>query len=144
MFLGKVVLKICSKGTGEHPCRSVTLLKLQFGMGVLLYICCIISEHLFLKTPLKRVLLKVAGCAFIKISRVSFFLSYFIILRTSKIRKREKYRTEKLKPSQPFPNLLGQASINNLKSLTDILRDLQSTYEPHLNSIALILKSNCF
>ena len=23
MFLGKVVLKICSKVTGEHPCRSV-------------------------------------------------------------------------------------------------------------------------
>ena len=43
VFLGKVVLKICSKFTGEHPCRSAisikllaTLLKSQFGMGVLL------------------------------------------------------------------------------------------------------------
>ena len=59
VFLGKVVLKICSKFTAEHPCRSVisktliaTLLKSQFGMGVLLYVCCIFSEYLFLKIPL--------------------------------------------------------------------------------------------
>ena len=51
--LRKGILKKCSKFTGEHPCRSckVTLLKSHFGMGVLLYICCIFSEHLFLKTP---------------------------------------------------------------------------------------------
>ena len=42
--------EICSKFTGEHPCRSV-----NFGMGVLLQICCIFSEHLFLATP-------VSGC----------------------------------------------------------------------------------
>ena len=29
VFLGKRVLKICSKFTGEHPCRSVILIKLQ-------------------------------------------------------------------------------------------------------------------
>ena len=29
MFLRKVVLKICSKLTGEHPCRSVISIKLQ-------------------------------------------------------------------------------------------------------------------
>ena len=28
MFLGKGVLKICSKFTGEHPCRSVISIKL--------------------------------------------------------------------------------------------------------------------
>ena len=28
VFLGKVVLKICSKFTGEHPCRSVISIKL--------------------------------------------------------------------------------------------------------------------
>ena len=37
-FLGTGVLKICSKFTGEHPCRSViaiaTLLKSHFAMGV--------------------------------------------------------------------------------------------------------------
>ena len=49
MFLKKVFLKLCSKFTGEHPCRSGTsmklqsnLLKLHFGMRVfavnLLYI----------------------------------------------------------------------------------------------------------
>ena len=30
-----------------------TLLKSNFGMGVLLEICCIFSEHLFLRTPLR-------------------------------------------------------------------------------------------
>ena len=44
VFLEKGVLKICSKFTGEHPCRNVisikleskaTLLKSHFGMGVL-------------------------------------------------------------------------------------------------------------
>ena len=36
--LSKSVLKICSKFTGEHPCRSVISIKLKsdFGMGVLL------------------------------------------------------------------------------------------------------------
>ena len=41
VFLVKVVLKKCSKFTGEHPCRSVThatLLKSHFGMGALLQI----------------------------------------------------------------------------------------------------------
>ena len=41
MFLGKGGLKICSKFKGEHPCRSVILIKLKsnfieitLGMGV--------------------------------------------------------------------------------------------------------------
>ena len=36
--LSKSVLKICSKFTGEHPCRSIISMKLKsdFGMGVLL------------------------------------------------------------------------------------------------------------
>ena len=29
LFLGKGVLKICSKLTGEHPCRGLILIKLQ-------------------------------------------------------------------------------------------------------------------
>ena len=50
--LMKCPLKICHKFTGEHPCRSkATLLKSHFGMGALLYICYIFSEHLFLRTP---------------------------------------------------------------------------------------------
>ena len=48
VFLGKSVVKICSKLTGEHPCQSAILIKLQsnfieiaFGQGCsanLLYI----------------------------------------------------------------------------------------------------------
>ena len=54
VFLWKGVLIICSKLTGEHPCQSAiaTLLSSHFGMSVLLQICCILSEHLFLRTPL--------------------------------------------------------------------------------------------
>ena len=38
VFLGKGVLKICSKFTGEHLCRSMISIKFQshFGMGGLL------------------------------------------------------------------------------------------------------------
>ena len=59
VFLGKGVLKIYSKFTEEHPCRSAISIKLQSkfieitcGMGVLLEICCTFSEHLFLWKPL--------------------------------------------------------------------------------------------
>ena len=48
VFLGKGVPKICSKFTGEHSCRSV---KSHISMDVLLSICRIFSEHLFLRTP---------------------------------------------------------------------------------------------
>ena len=43
VFLGKGVLKICSKFTGEHPCQSAISIKL---------LCSIFSEHLFLATLL--------------------------------------------------------------------------------------------
>ena len=38
VFLVKGVLKICSKFTGEHPCRSLISIKLNahLGIGVLL------------------------------------------------------------------------------------------------------------
>ena len=49
VFLGKGVLKICSKFAGEHPCRSAISVKLQSNF---LQICCIFSEHLFLRTPM--------------------------------------------------------------------------------------------
>ena len=55
-FLRKDVLKICSKFTGERPCRNAISIKLQ---GTLIeislrdgWICNIFSEQLFLKTPL--------------------------------------------------------------------------------------------
>ena len=52
VFLGKDVLKIYSKFTGEYPCRSVISIKLKshVGMGLLLKIYCIFSGHLFLIT----------------------------------------------------------------------------------------------
>ena len=49
VFLGKRVLKICSKFTGENPCRSVISIKLHKGSPVnLLHI----SRNLFLGTTL--------------------------------------------------------------------------------------------
>ena len=42
VFLGKDVLKICSKFTGEHPCRNYTSPWV---------FSCIFSENIFLRTP---------------------------------------------------------------------------------------------
>ena len=60
VFLGKSVLKICSKFTGEHPCRSVISIKLlcNFIKITLRHGCSpvnllhIFSEYLFLRIPL--------------------------------------------------------------------------------------------
>ena len=53
VYLGKGVLKICSKFTGEQPCWSVIsikLLSLNFSMGIHLEIYSMFSEQLFLRT----------------------------------------------------------------------------------------------
>ena len=58
VFLEKGVLKICSKFTGEHPCRSVISIKLlctlksHFSKSAFLWICCIFLEQLLLRTHL--------------------------------------------------------------------------------------------
>ena len=59
VFLRKGALKICSKFTGEHPCRSAISIKLQsiFIKIALRHGCSSVhllqfSEHLFLRTPL--------------------------------------------------------------------------------------------
>ena len=49
VFLRKGVPKMCNKFTVEHP---ATLLKSHFGMGIL-WICCIFSDQIFLRTPLE-------------------------------------------------------------------------------------------
>ena len=57
VFLGKGVLKVYRKFTGEQPCGSVisrkflcNFLKSNFGMGDLMQICCIFLEYFFLRT----------------------------------------------------------------------------------------------
>ena len=79
MFLGKGVLKICSKFTGDHPCQSVFSVKflckfieITLDMGFLLYICCLFSEHLFLRTPLDD-----CFCIFPKNLRQSYMLLFW-------------------------------------------------------------------
>ena len=69
VLLEEGVLKICSKFTREHPYCKATLLKSHFGMGVLLQICCIFSEHL-----------RVA--AFGKCIRFSYYyiIAYYVII----------------------------------------------------------------
>ena len=39
VFLGKAVLKICSKFTGEHPCRSVIWIKLPARTSAWMFSC---------------------------------------------------------------------------------------------------------
>ena len=56
VFLGKGVLKICSKFTGEHPCQSAILIKLQSNfIGVTLRHGCspVNLQHIF-RTPPKN------------------------------------------------------------------------------------------
>ena len=59
MFLGNGVQEICSKFTGEYPCRNAisiklfcNLIKITLRHGCSPVICCIFSEHLFLRTLL--------------------------------------------------------------------------------------------
>ena len=47
-FLGKIVLKICSKFTGEHPCRSEISIKLQNSLLSILVNTLILSKLSFL------------------------------------------------------------------------------------------------
>ena len=60
VFLEKGCLKICSKFTGEHPCRIVISIELlcYFIQVALRHGCshrnfCIFSEHIFLKTHIE-------------------------------------------------------------------------------------------
>ena len=66
VFLRKGVLKICCKFTGEHPCRSVTSMKLQSNLIeiALLHGCSPVNLMHIFKTPLlestsRRLLLKI-------------------------------------------------------------------------------------
>ena len=78
VFLEKSVLKVCRK------CMT-TLLKSHFGMSVLLYICCIFSEQLFLGTPL-------GGC----------FYKYVLIIRFKKISKQQRETFKEILRSKHF------------------------------------------
>ena len=50
MFLGKAVLKICSKFTGEHPCRRAISIKLQSNANFSVNLLHVFLTH-FPKTP---------------------------------------------------------------------------------------------
>ena len=46
VFLRKVVLKICSKSTGEHPCRSVISINLLFNfIEIAFWHACSLKSH---------------------------------------------------------------------------------------------------
>ena len=75
VLLGKDILKKCRRFTGEHPCRSVISINLLCNwmfilcMDVLLKICYIFSEHLFIRRPTK-------GCFSRKFKMQNFSGSY--------------------------------------------------------------------
>ena len=77
---GKGILKICSK-------LLATLLKSLFGMGFLLYICCIFSENLFPGTPLGGCLWDFAVEKFLKSLWTTIFGFGFskCIIRTANV-----------------------------------------------------------
>ena len=94
VFLGKGVLKICSKFAGEYPCRSMISIKLL----------CIISEHLLLRTHLED---NFSSSSFVIVSKLVFQCSlirsiffwkrikrkgqyqFFYLLRIHKVKLRE-------------------------------------------------------
>ena len=55
VFLGKSVLKLCRKFTGEQPCQTVVSIKLQSNFIEILHfgICYIFSKNFFLRTPME-------------------------------------------------------------------------------------------
>ena len=55
VFLGKGVLKICSKFTGEHPCRSAISIKLQNTSGWLLFEICFVEKAFSVLSLLKSI-----------------------------------------------------------------------------------------
>ena len=56
VFLGKVLLKICSKFTGDHPCRSVISIKLlcSFTEITLRHWCSPVNVLHIFRTPFPR------------------------------------------------------------------------------------------
>ena len=80
VFSGKKILKICSKFTAEHPCRSVISIKLQsnFIENTLLHGCCPVNLlHIFL-TPFPKHLW-VATSGYIKQNKKSKDYSRLLI-----------------------------------------------------------------
>ena len=83
VFLEKGVLKICSKFTGEHPCRSVVSMKLQsnFTEITIRHECSPVNLlHIFRTTFLKNTVLK-DGCfcsdqLLLNEEKFSFFLVF--------------------------------------------------------------------
>ena len=75
VFLGKGVLKICSKFTGEHPYQSAISINLlcYTWHGCSPVICCIFSKHLFLRTLLQ-------GCFYVEDNIYPDFLGIFNLL----------------------------------------------------------------
>ena len=76
VFLRKDVLKICSKFTGEHPCRSVVLIKLlcNFIEIALRYRCSPVNLLHIFRTPFAKntsgglLLYHEAFCEYIRLS----------------------------------------------------------------------------
>ena len=87
VFLGKRVLKICTKFTGEHPCRSVISIKLQnnFIEITLRHECSSVNLlHIFrisfLKNTSGRLLLNILRLNFCYLKTIRFVHPLFCIL----------------------------------------------------------------
>ena len=69
MLLGKIVLKICNKFTGEHPCRKVISIMLQGN-----FIEIKLRQGFFCKAGSGRLLLM------IQFNKTEFHLIQFIVI----------------------------------------------------------------
>ena len=80
-YSGRVLTKIseatiCSIFTREYPCRSSISIKLQTNSNKFQWICCIFSEHLFLRTPLNGCFwnLHYSRCTLGRIKPLNFYI----------------------------------------------------------------------
>ena len=116
MFLKKDILEICHKFTGEHTCRSAISTKLKSNFieitlrhGFFLYICCIISKHLFLRRSLD-------GCFCIKGFVKTSMMKLGFFSRTKKEKKRLRAAIFAINAAQKMKFSIKDLSVNVTKS----------------------------
>ena len=107
VFLGKDASKICCKFTRHYPSQSMISIKLlcnffepHFGMGVLLWICSIVSEDLFIRTTMEDcfwnqiIFFEPEACLGLHL-KIKSFATIEVVAKTSKDKELCNYRSSR-------------------------------------------------
>ena len=95
VFLQKSVLKICSKFTGEHPCRSVISIKLQSNIiEITLWNGCshVTLQHIF-RTPFLK---NASGGLLFNVFLITFSFFFYFSKHFIKIPLKKKNQPERV------------------------------------------------